>query len=129
MNKSFGRLACLKTRPDCIEKPQWGGSSNLKYTRLQREALSSPTESSGEPPSLESMATGSHRMFYKESGCKAGIRASEQRVVYGAAGPDCPEPCPVWTAASRVYSQLELLASSLWRGRAAMEGRPMGAGV
>lgn len=40
-----------------------GGSSNLKYTRLQREALSSPIESPGEPPSLESMATGSHRMF------------------------------------------------------------------
>lgn len=71
MNKSSGRLARLKTRLDCIDKPQWGGSSNLKYTRLQREALSSPTESSGEPPSLESMATGSHRMFYKESGCNA----------------------------------------------------------
>lgn len=128
MNKSFGRLACLKKRLDCIDKPQWRGSSNLKYTWLQREALSSPVESSGELPSLESMATGSHRMFYKERGCKAGIRASEE---------SCPwsswarllRPCPVWAVASRVHSQLEPLDSSLWRGRAAVEGRPMGAGV
>lgn len=56
-------------------------------------------------------------------------QGSEQRTVYGAAGPDYPEPCPVWAVASRLHSQLELLASSLWRGRAAVEGKPMGASV
>lgn len=78
-----------------------------------------PKESPGEPPSLESMATGSHKNGLQRSGCKAGIRASKQRAVYGTAGPDYP----VWAAVCSLLPAGALGQFSLWRRRVA-EGDP-----
>lgn len=128
MNKSFGRLARLKKRPDCIDKPQWGGKLQLEIHTAQREALSFPTESSGEPPSLESMATGSHRMVYKESGCRQESGPLSRELSMEQLGPTTLSPAlcglqpPGFTTSWSSWP-------ALWRGRAAVEGRPMGARV